>query len=177
MPRNVIVRRPAVRPLTAEEPLYDIYVPSVLSMRVQIPMPQVGRQLHATLEREVARRVEGRCIAEGYVRAGSVKLLTHSSGTVLGVAIEFAVSYQCDVCYPTEGMLIECDVKTVTKAGIHAEKHDADGRLPIVVFVSRDHHHDHEAFAAIQEKTKIRVKILGVRFELHDTHLSALATL
>jgi hypothetical protein len=75
------------------------------------------------------------------------------------------------VCHPVEGMLIECDTKTITKAGIHAEVTDENGNIPVTVFVARDHHFTDRHFAEIKENMKIIIRVIGVRFELNDPYI------
>jgi DNA-directed RNA polymerase subunit E'/Rpb7 len=91
--------------------------------------------------------------------------------------IQFHVVFECMVCMPVEGMLIECRCKTITKAGLHAEVIDSDGVMPLTVFVARDHHHRDERLNKIQEGDMITVSIIGIRFELNDTYICAIAKL
>ena len=81
------------------------------------------------------------------------------------------------VCYPVEGMVIDCNVKTITKAGIHAEVIDNEGNIPITIFIARDHHFTDKTFTNITENNKITTKIIGIRFELNDPYICAIGTL
>jgi hypothetical protein len=80
------------------------------------------------------------------------------------------------VCHPVEGQKIECVVKTVTKAGIHAEV-VSDDIVPVVVFVARDHHNTNKYFNVLKENAKITVSVIGVRFELNDPHICVIGQL
>jgi hypothetical protein len=76
------------------------------------------------------------------------------------------------ICNPVEGMLIEAVVKTVTKAGIHAEViDDESGAIPIVAFVARDHSYNDKQFSAVKENMKIVIRVIGNRFELFDKNI------
>ena len=114
---------------------------------------------------------------EGFIRPNSVKIISYSAGNVNGDKIEFQTVFECMICHPVEGMLIECQVKTITKAGIHAEVVDENGVVPITVFVARDHHLLEHAFAEVKETDKITVRVLGVRFELNDPYICVIAKL
>ena len=72
---------------------------------------------------------------------------------------------------------MECTCKTITKAGIHAQVIDNDGNSPITVFVARDHHHLDNRFNAIKEDTNIKVRVIGVRYELNDPYICVIARL
>ena len=154
-----------------DKKIFGVYLQSILTMKLTVPMTHVGKNIKQNLERIISRKTEGRCIAEGFIRPNSVKIIKYSSGIVNNENIEFQTMFECMICHPVEGMLIECETKTITKAGIHAEVIDETGTVPITVFVARDHHFTDRHFAEIKENTKIRVRVIGVRFELNDPYI------
>jgi DNA-directed RNA polymerase subunit E'/Rpb7 len=154
-----------------ERKIYGVYLQSLLTMKVIVPITQVGKNMKQNLEKIISKKTEGKCIAEGFIRPNSVKVIRYSSGTINNENIEFQTVFECMVCHPVEGMLIECDTKTITKAGIHAEVTDESGTVPITVFVARDHHFTDRKFAEIKENMKIVVRVVGVRFELNDPYI------
>jgi DNA-directed RNA polymerase subunit E'/Rpb7 len=121
-------------------------------------------------------KLEGYCLKEGYVKPDSVEIIEYSPGSIMGENVKFQVSLQCMVCHPVEGMIIDCSVKNVTKAGIRAEISKYE-KSPLVIFVARDHHYDNVEFNNIKEDDIIQVKIIGMRFELNDTYVSVIAEL
>jgi len=151
--------------------IYGVYLQSILTMKVMVPITQVGKNMKQNLERIISKKTEGKCIAEGFIRPNSVKVIRYSSGTINNENIEFQTVFECMVCHPVEGMVVECVTKTITKAGIHAEVTDENGVTPITVFVARDHHFTDRKFAEIKENMKIVVSIIGVRFELNDPYI------
>ena len=74
-------------------------------------------------------------------------------------------------------MEIVCTVKTVTKAGIHAEYIDVNEVIPIVVFIAREHHYNDKFFATIKESSKIRIRVIGIRYELNDLQICVIGKL
>jgi len=154
-----------------ERKIYGVYIQSILTMKVMIPITQVGKNMKQNLEKIISKKTEGKCIAEGFIRPASVKLIRYSSGTINNENIEFQTVFECMICHPVEGMLIECNTKTITKAGIHAEVNDDAGATPITVFIARDHHFTDRKFAEIKENMKIAVRVVGVRFELYDPYI------
>ena len=151
--------------------IYGVYLQSVLTMKVSIPITRVGKNMKQNLEKIISKKTEGKCIAEGFIRPNSVKVIRYSSGNVNNENIEFQTVFECMICHPVEGMLIECDTKTITKAGVHAEVSDDTGAVPITVFIARDHHFTDRRFAEIKENMKIIVRVIGVRFELNDPYI------
>lgn len=157
--------------------IYGVYIPSVLTMKIGLHIKHVGATLKKNLEEALSNKVEGKCNAEGYIKPNSCKIISYSSGNVNGEFIEFQVVFECYICFPVEGMTIECKVKNITKAGIHAEVIDNEGNKPLTIFVTRDHHYNDNRFNSIKENTKIKVSTIGVRFELNDPFISVIAKL
>lgn len=153
----------------------DIFMPSMITKRVSLPMNNIGSNIKPTLEKLIASQVEGKCIVEGYIKRGSVKVLTFSNGMLQSDYVIFEVVFECLVCSPVEGMLVDVISKNITKAGIRAE-YDSQPS-PIEVFVARDHHYKSSYFGSITEGNKIRVRIIGQRYELNDKYISIIAEL
>jgi DNA-directed RNA polymerase subunit E'/Rpb7 len=154
----------------------NIYMKSVLTRRIAVPIKQLGQNLNAILDQYISSNYEGRCIAEGFVKPASCKIITHSSGLIKGVNIVFEVVFECMICCPVEGMLINCVAKNITKAGIRAESSD-ETPSPVVIFITRDHHYVLEYFSKIEEGDKMTVRVIGQRFELNDKYVSIIAEL
>jgi DNA-directed RNA polymerase subunit E'/Rpb7 len=155
--------------------VYGVYMKSMLTKRVILTIHQVGKNIKRNLENVISKSMEGRCIAEGFIKPASVKVLTYSSGNVNGENVEFETVFECMICHPVEGMIIECDVKTITKAGIHAEVTDADGIVPLTIFVARDHQFTDKIFNNAKENSKITVHVIGIRYELNDPFICVIA--
>ena len=157
--------------------LLDIYSRGLLTKKVCISINNVGGNIKETLETKVSSMIEGKCIPEGYIKPDSVKLLTYSSGKIKnGNFIEFDVVFECQVCFPVEGMLIECKSINITKAGIKAEI-EGEESSPVIIFIARDHHYMTPYFSTITENQDIKIRVIGQRFELNDKFISILGEL
>lgn len=157
--------------------IYEPYISSILNMKIVLPISEVGKNLKQNLEHMIVHKTEGKCIVEGFIRPQSVHILTYSSGKVVSGLVEFQVTFECMVCHPVDGMLVEVICKTVTKAGIHTEVIDRDKNVPITVFIARDHHINNFKFEKIVENSKLVVSIIGIRFELNDSNICAIGKL
>ena len=160
-----------------EKKVFGVYAPAILNMKVILSINEVGNNVKQNLEKMIKKRTEGRCISEGFIKPGSVKVMTYSSGNILNANVEFQTVYECMICYPVEGMKMECVAKTITKAGVHAEVIDEDGTVPVTVFIARDHHFTQKNFSTIKEGDKLTVSVIGCRFELNDNYVSVIASL
>lgn len=154
----------------------EIFTPAIMTKSFMLPFRVYDKNIHDTLLKHVKLNLEGKCLKEGYVKPNSVEIIEYSPGSIVSDNIKFQISLQCMVCYPVEGMIIDCSVKNVTKAGIRAEISKYE-HSPMVIFVARDHHYDNSYFANIIEDDVIQVKIVGMRFELNDKYVSVIAEL
>lgn len=160
-----------------ERKIYGVYMRSVLNMKVTLSITEIGKTLKQNLESKIVSKIGGKCISDGYIKPNSIKLISYSSGSIASDVIEFHVIFECMVCMPVEGMLMECTCKTVTKAGIHANVIDDEGNKPVTVFIARDHHYIDDRFQSIKENTRLTVKVIGIRFELNDLGICVIAKL
>ena len=56
--------------------------------------------------------------------------------------------FECEICFPVEGILLSCVAKNITKAGIRAES-ATETPSPVVIFIARDHHFNNKLFSEI----------------------------
>lgn len=160
-----------------EVKLQSIYTRCLLTNKVILPINCIGKNLDEVIEEYIKNNYEGKCLVEGYVKPNSSKIIRYSCGTIQrGNIVVFEVVYECDICFPVEGMLIKCIAKNITKAGIRAESEN-DVPSPIVVFIAKDHHFNSSQFNNIKEGDKINVKVIGQRFELNDKYISIIGEL
>jgi DNA-directed RNA polymerase subunit E'/Rpb7 len=151
-----------------EQKFYGVYIKSLLNTKVVLSISEIGQNLKQNIEKKIAAKVEGKCGIEGFIQPKSVNVKTYSNGIINMGFVEFQVVFECMICSPVEGMLIECVAKTITKAGIHAEVIGRDGIVPITAHIARDHNYNDIRFNNVKEKDTIMVKVIGVRYELND---------
>ena len=154
----------------------SVYSPCQITKRVLLPVTAVGENIVQTLERTVSSMVSGLCIVEGYVKPGTVKVITYSSGIVSGSNILFDVVFNCEVCFPVAGMNINCVAKNIIKAGIEAESAD-ESPSPFILYVLRDHYYADDYFNSVKENDKFIARVLSQRFELNDKYVTIIAEL
>jgi DNA-directed RNA polymerase subunit E'/Rpb7 len=152
-----------------------VYMTNLLTRKIHIPFNNVGKNIKDTLEKIIKKQIEGKCNIEGFIKPESTKVLTYSSGILVENTVMFEVVFECLVCCPVEGMLIKCNVKNMTQAGIRATINEEIS--PIVVYVSRDHHHNNNYFNTIKENDYITIRVIGHRYELNDPQVSIIGQL
>ena len=157
--------------------IQTVYSRCLLTRKIILPITAIGKNLKETIEENLKITFEGKCVVEGYIKPDSSKIITYSSGIIeRGNTILFEVVFECDVCFPVEGMIISCVAKNITKAGIRAES-ATEFPSPVVVFIAKDHHYNMSHFAEIQEGDKINARVIGQRFELNDKYISIIGEL
>jgi DNA-directed RNA polymerase subunit E'/Rpb7 len=157
--------------------ILSVYSRCLLTRKIILPISAISKMLKENIEEHIKFTFEGKCVVEGYVKPHSTKIITYSSGIIQGGnKVMFEVVFECDVCFPVEGMIIPCVAKNITKAGIRAESAN-DVPSPIVAFLAKDHHFNLAHFADVQEGDKINVRVIGQRFELNDKYISIIAEL
>jgi DNA-directed RNA polymerase subunit E'/Rpb7 len=152
----------------------NVYGVSQITKTIILPISAVGKNIHQTIERVISSMVENKCIVEGFVKVGSTRVITYSSGLLKGENVLFDVVFECSVCYPVAGMLLNCVAKNITKAGIRAESSE-ENPSPFVLFIARDHYYSNDYFNSIEENDKFVARVIAQRFELNDKYVSIIA--
>jgi len=129
---------------------FGIYSSILLTRKIRVPFRIIGRNIKDTLEHILSTIVEGKCMAEGFIRPGSVRVLTYSNGYLYGKYALFDLVYECQSCSLVEGMVFSCVVKNISLAGIRAVLNEP--KTPIIAFIARDHHYDRPEFTRLQEE-------------------------
>ena len=166
----------ASKPKYRQKETKGVYSPCQITKNIVLPITAIGKNLLQTLENTITKMVGGKCIVEGYVKPGSIRVITFSSGIVKGENIVFDVVFNCEVCFPVAGMNLNCIAKNITKAGIRAESAD-EQPSPFVLFVARDHYYASDYFNSINENDKFIARVIAQRFELNDKYISIIAEL
>jgi len=154
----------------------SLYIKNIITKKISVPIKYIGTNIAYVIEKILNDNFEGKCSIEGYVKRGSTKIITFSSGTVVGNTAIFTVVFEYMVCNPPQGMRISCAVKNVTNAGILAHTDDSE-YSPLNIFIARDHHYNIPYFSELKEGDIIMIRVVGQRFELNDPYVSVIGEL
>ena len=158
--------------------IHGVYIPSILTTKLVVHISEIGKNIKQNLEKKLVQKISNKCIPEGYVKPQSVKIQSYSAGLVpMSANITYIVIYECMVCYPVEGMIIETKVKNITKAGFRCEVIDESGNTPIIAFIIREHNITNQHFNSVKEEDTINIRVIGVTFELNDPYISVIGEL
>jgi DNA-directed RNA polymerase subunit E'/Rpb7 len=153
-----------------------IWMRNILTRKILLPFNSVGSNIRENIKKTLEQTLYNKCSKEGYIKTKSIQILSYSSGVVEANTVVFDVMFECDICRPVEGQIINCKVKNITRAGIRAT-YTKEEDSPITIFVARDHHYNNEEFSQKKEDDDISIKVIGIRYELNDETISVLGEL
>ena len=149
----------------------NIYVNSLIHKRVCVPFSKIGNNMNEYFKRYSENYIEGKCHKEGYIKPYSTSIISYTTGLLKYDTVLYDVVYSVDICFPYENMEVVCKIKNITKIGIRgiiSEDHN-----PIILFISREHNAT-KNFDDYEEGQRIKVKIIGHRFEINDENISVI---
>jgi DNA-directed RNA polymerase subunit E'/Rpb7 len=157
----------------------NLYTTNILEYRYHLSADEFGQDPDEIFLNKLKKEIEGRCIREGYVKTGSVKILGRSLGKInqayfTGLPV-YDIKFQADICNPPIGTIIECTIKDETKMGLVCQINDVDNPLDIVI--PSQWHFENKKYSMLQPDMKIKVKIARKRHENCDNNIQVVATL
>jgi hypothetical protein len=158
------------------EEIKTVYNKCQITKKIMLPITAIGQNLLSTLENTISEMICGKCIVDGYVKPGSIQIISYTCGTLKNSKVLFDVVFNCDVCFPVAGMKLRCIAKNITKAGIRAESAEDDGNpSPFILYIARDHAFTSDAFNSMKVGQEFVAKVIDQRFELYDNYISIIA--
>jgi len=160
----------------------ELFVESLLTMRIVLNPNQLVPTLRDLLTLEICKKVENKCITEGFVIPDTVKLQEYSPPLVEKGKLVIHTKYTCRIFYPVEGIILECICLNVSRAGIRAMyQYTTDTNIkvePLEIFICRDHNmEDNTAFLSVEEKQKITVCIISIYNNKNEPRIYAIGKL
>lgn len=144
-----------------------------LVRNVHIQSKYLQRNIEASLLAQLRMKVEGVCVAEGYVQRRSLSILDYSLGrtNLIKGGIDYTVKFQADICMPHPGQVFRVPVTLKSKIGVHAEM------TPIKALLPRDLHIGNADFETVKDGEDIEFEVVGARFQQGDDSIVVLGKL
>lgn len=128
------------------------------------------------MTKEKLEIIEGKCIGSGYVIPQSVKIINRSDIYFplesLNLTYSIDVEYKYTVCNPNPDSIITCKIETTNKIGALG-KLDCDCS-PLIIIIPSDLC-DHNKLKELTSGSKVKVKIVGKKFEQNDRKITCIA--
>lgn len=153
----------------------NLYTKNFAEVSVGLPPYLIkSGETKQNLLQKIVGQFSGRCSNDGYVKPGTIEIVSHSSGKLEGPQIKFIVVISYMACNPPAGTIFTraCKCISVTKAGIHADITDMNGNKPAEIFVHRDLFPTNVEFNEIKVGDVFSARVINSRFELNDPQIS-----
>lgn len=155
--------------------IIDIYRKSVFNYSTTMSADKISENIDNSLLFQLKKDIGNKCINEGYIDKDSIQILKRSIGKInsshLNGSVNFDIEYTANVCNPREGDIVSCKVLDINTMGLLTES------SPLTIVLPRDHHTDDPNFKEVSIGDEIRVSIIGSRFDLYDTQITAIGKL
>ena len=152
----------------------NVYHKMILQSTIKIEPSNMNGNINENLEMTLKNKVEGICIKEGYVKPNSINIISRTTGkmtlAIFDGNISYTLNYQALVCNPSEGDEIICTIQDINKSTINAYIEDP-ARSPLNIFLARQHHIDNQEYLKLKKNDKIKIKIIGKKFEYLDSNI------
>lgn len=153
----------------------QIYNNQIFNRTITIPFEKInGNNLNQLILDYTNKNITNRCHKEGYI-SDKVKILKISGGKLKNTDFIVDVTFEGDICYPYEDMIVNVKIFNITKIGIRAILDDNEKKNPIIVFANRIHNSDINSQNSEDNNNNkynigdtIKIKTLGHRFEIND---------
>jgi hypothetical protein len=156
-----------------------LFTECLIEKRITLPIQDLDVNIKENIIRHIKKRFTGKCIEEGFVLPQSVELKTYSCGKLGPHGTIVVVHFTCSICNPGPGLVVQCMVTDITKAGVHAmcilQNNEQPEVKPVSIYILRDHEFKSDKFDTVKKGEIIQARILGSRFELDDPCINAVA--
>tara|TARA_Y100000389_G_C17471158_1_gene531120 strand:+ start:10798 stop:11340 length:543 start_codon:yes stop_codon:yes gene_type:complete len=129
---------------------------------------------------KIKNEIEGRCIGDGYIIPGTVKLLERSNISFPHEALQLFYSmhikYEYSLCNPNPGVILNCSVMTKNKIGILGKL--TDKKSPLVILIPKDLCDTPQKIEILENSNIsdiIKVTVVGKKFEQNDKKITVIA--
>lgn len=150
----------------------DIFVRCLISEKIKLAAPKINKQYRQTILEELKNKVEGLCTKHGYIKIGSIELVSIQSGQVemasLNGNVIFDVKFYAEVCNPTIGNVIKGKVTNINTFGILAEVKPV---LEIIIAKNSVTYKSDIDLSSVQVGQDVLVEVVGKKYDLFDKRI------
>jgi len=153
----------------------NIFYETSLQKRIILSSNDFNSSIDEKIKSLLVSQIEEKCIREGYVKEGSIKILERSSpflyGNQMNGKVAINVRFSVDLCCPFRGNIIKCNINKINKLGVLA----SNG--PLSIIIARQFHSNKDVFKDLTENQEIEIKIIDKKFKINDNTISVIAKL
>jgi len=164
----------------------ELYKNVILEEYIYLKATDLNNKIDDIILLKLRKKIEGKCIKIGYVMPGSVKIIVRSLGIINNANFDgittYKVQYTADVCNPSIGQIIQCQIGNIDKSQIicYIDTDDLQfsatpEKSPLEIYLFKHHHLGNTEFAGLQKGDIVNVKIGGSKWEYKDKQIISIA--
>jgi DNA-directed RNA polymerase subunit E'/Rpb7 len=162
----------------------DSFVLSLLNEKVKLSAKYLNKNYKQYLLKLLQDRNEGKCSKHGYIKKGSIEIKRVSVGALeiqsLRGFVNYDIQFSAMVCNPTKGSILKCTVLNSNNFGVLCVcgLNNGPNFVPIIDIIipknSLTIRSDSDINVdTLQKGDVINVEIIGKKFEINDSKISA----
>lgn len=160
----------------------DIIRECVKMKEVHVNPNSIRSTIGNAIDFRIKKDMEGVCCEDGYILRDSIQIIERSMGKIINVnnqsKITYNIKYKCSIINPSEGMIIDCYINSVTKMGAVAYiKYDDIKDFkdsPLLIIIPKTYSPDAEN---LELNKKFRIEILATRLKYRSNQIHVVAKL
>jgi DNA-directed RNA polymerase subunit E'/Rpb7 len=147
----------ANRPAGKKYEFAPIYHTRILSENIQL-MPKTlnSYDLDKVIIDILKRKVEGKCISDGFIKLDSVEIVSRSLGCmenhVFNGSVSYFIKYKAEICSPVMGQIIECYVGD-------------EETSPVEIYLFRENYVGNAEYASLRQGDRVAVRVQKTQVE------------
>ena len=158
----------------------DIYQSKILEENINLAPRDTNYNINEIIKKKLSDKVEGKCVKEGYVRPGSVEIISRTSGHLINSnftgTINYVIKFKADVCILSDNQIVTCEVFNVDKSSVIC--YVGDPLIsPVEIYLYKQHHVGNIDYINLKPENVVKIKIVKSRFEFKYTQIRAIGEL
>ena len=155
-----------------------VYFKTILQDTIQITPKDLNKNIDQILLLNLRKKVEGKCIKNGYIKKDSIKIINRSTGYMnpahFNGNVSYKVKYYAEICNPPINVIVICKISSINKMGITAYIEDKEVS-PLNIMLANQHHLGNKEFFELQVGMFIKAQITAKDFGYNDDKILAIA--
>lgn len=146
-----------------------IYHTRILSENIQL-MPKTlnSYDLDKVILDILKKKVEGKCISDGFIKLDSVEIVSRSLGCmenhVFNGSVSYFIKYKAEICSPVMGQIIECYVDTNDETNSVCYVGD-EATSPVEIYLFRENYVGNAEYASLRQGDRVAIRVQKTQVE------------
>lgn len=152
----------------------DLYTHKILNTKIVVSNNEIDNNIEYTIHQKLIDKVSNKCIEEGYIKDGSIKILYIDDGIInladLKGSIYFNVKYKAEICNPFENQILICNVLEINKTAIQGYIENRDNS-PLNIFLTKQHNLNNDEYVNLKMNDEIKIQVLYKNYDFNDKQI------